>query len=64
MNKDRHLKSIFIEFIEAFCRAADKISAPPTLNVNDANSSIDGVKDDIILLSVEERKAQPLVNKL
>ena len=29
IEKDRHLRMTFVEFLEAFARAADKISAPP-----------------------------------
>lgn len=32
LNKDRHLKAIFIEFLEAFCRACDKMSLPPPVD--------------------------------
>jgi len=29
LNKDRHLKGQFVEFLEAFGRACDKMSLPP-----------------------------------
>lgn len=33
LNKDRHLKAVFVEFLEAFGRACDKMSlAPPVLD--------------------------------
>lgn len=29
IDKDRHLKAVFIEFLEAFARACDKMSLSP-----------------------------------
>lgn len=32
LDKDRHLKAIFIEFLEAFARACEKMALPPPLD--------------------------------
>lgn len=32
LNKDRHLKALFVEFLEAFGRACDKMSLPPPVD--------------------------------
>ena len=58
LNKDRHLKASFTEFLEALVRVIDKASLEP---VKGDNESIDS---DAPKMSNQERKEQPLHIKI
>ena len=38
INKDRHLKASFVEFLEAFARASEKLSLPPPFDEENDDS--------------------------
>jgi len=54
LDKDRHIKANFTEFLEAYARCCEKLSLGPIL---------DGEEDDVILTE-EEKVSQPLWKKI
>lgn len=57
LDKDKHMKAVFVEFLEAFGRACEKISmGPPVEDVEDGETYRG--------MTEQERQNQPLVNKI
>ena len=62
LDKDKHLKANFVEFLEAFARVAEKLSLPPIEELyGDDNEDDDA---DIVRMTEEERNSQLLWKKI
>mmetsp|Transcript_1188 Transcript_1188/g.731 ORF Transcript_1188/g.731 Transcript_1188/m.731 type:complete len:248 (+) Transcript_1188:1537-2280(+) len=57
LDKDRHIKAVFIEFLEAYARACEKLSLPPA-------PEEDLPEEEQQFLTEEERIQQPLWKKI
>ena len=60
IDSDRHLNSTFIEFLEAFCRCAEKASFPPPRPPPTPGSE----EQEIPEMPIEQRKKQPMHVKI
>ncbi len=61
LEQDRHLKAIFIEFLEAFARSCDRISYSPLLLSEEQQQQQESARET---MKVSARKSQGLVTKM